>query len=190
MWTVTVQKTVIDSDGSEILYAFVASAETEEAATVYACLYASMVEYGMSAQKWQPSEMAFPKEQLYQFIQPSTLTQLENIYPDVVATAYMNAQAYVQSYVGAMFDIDAMLVSGDTTSTALTLRLALCISTATFVLSSTPQFSDVVKQLNDQLLFLLRGLKSGQRNFGKAAIVGDPNVRLAVVSLSKNSNKP
>lgn len=190
MVTVTVQKNVVDMEGGETLYAFAATAETEEQAVLYACLYASMVEYGLTAQKWQPSDLPFPKEQLYQFIQPATLYQLEAIYPDTITTAYANANAYIQSYIGAMFDVNAILDSGETTTTANTLRLALCLSTAIFILSSTPQYSDVVKQLNDQLSLLLRGLKSGQRNFGKSAIVGEPNVRVAVVSLSKEKNRP
>lgn len=189
MWTASVQKTVINGD-EEILYVFSASAETEDAAVQLACVYASMVEYGMVAQKWEPTDMAFPREQLYQFITPQLLSQLESMYEDTVPTAYRNALAYVQSYVGAMFNIDEMLANGGTTSTDLTLQLALCISTATFILSASPQYSDVVKQLNEQLLLLLKGLKSGQRNFGKNAIAGDPNVRVEVVSLSKIWRKP
>lgn len=191
MFTVTVQKTVIDEATSEeLVYVYSATAHTEEVAMQLVCVYASMVEYGMVAEKWEPSEMAFPREQLYQFITPIMLQQLEEIYPDTVATAYMNANAYVQSYIGNMFSVDAILAAGQNTSTDLTLRLALCISTATFILSTTPQYSDVVKQLNDQLLLLLKGLKSGQRNFGKHAIPAEPNVRVEVVSLSKNVSRP
>lgn len=191
MFTATVQKTVIDeTTGEEILYVYSAIADTEDAATLLVRIYASMVEFGIIAEKWSPSDLAFPKEQLYQFIQPATLDQLESVYPNVVATAYMNASAYVQSYLGAMFDIDAMLATGGTSSTALTLRLALCISTVTFILASTPQYSDVIELHNKQLHFLLRGLKSGQRNFGKAAIAGDPNVRVEIVTLKNTGAKP
>lgn len=191
MFTATVHKTVTDeTTGDELLYVYSATADTEEAATLLACVYASMVEYGMTADKWRPTDMAFPREQLYQFIQPATLENLERMYPDVIATGYMNAMAYVQSYFGNMFDVDAMLASDDTSSTALTLRLALCISTVTFILASSPQYSETIEMQNKQLHYLLRGLKSGQRNFGKAAIAADPNVRVGVVNLVKQGNKP
>ena len=148
MWIETVQKTVVDpATGDETLYTFSASAATQEMALRYACTYASMVEYGMVADKWQPKDMAFPREQLYQFIQPSQLENIESMYPDAVATAYQSALAYVQSYIGNMFDVDAMLSSESTTSTALTLRLALAISTVTYVLASSPQYSEVTMRV-------------------------------------------
>ena len=128
--------------------------------------------------------------ELYQFIQPQQLANIEAMYPDAVATAYQSALAYVQSYIGAMFDITAMLDSEDTSSTALTLRLALAICTATYILSSSPQFSEVIELQNKQLHTLLRGLKSGNRNFGKAAIAGEPNVRVQVVKLERTGAKP
>lgn len=190
MWTVSAQRTVVDASGDELLYVYSVTAFTEDEATLLARIYASMVEFGIDAERWGPSDMAFPREQLYQFIQPQALKQLEAMYTDVVATAYMNATAYVQSYLGAMFDIDAMLTSGDSSSTALTLRLALCISTVTFILASSPQYSDVIELHNKQLHFLLRGLKSGQRNFGRSAIPGDPNVRVEIVTLKNTGAKP
>lgn len=190
MWTVTIQKTVVDPDGSEIVYTYSANANNEADALQAACIYGSMVEYGTQAEKWAPKDMAFPEEQLLQFIQRSTLHNLKQMYPDVVPVAYMNAMAYVQSYIGAMYDIDAMLVSGDTSSTALTLRLALCICTVTYILASAPQYSDVIEMHNRQLHTLLKGLKSGQRNFGKAAIAGEPDVRVSVVNLAKPGNRP
>ena len=113
MWIETVQKTVVDpATGDETLYTFSASAATQEVALRYACTYASMVEYGLVAQKWEPTDMAFPREQLYQFIQPNQLEIIERMYPDAVTTAYQNAMAYVQSYIGAMFDVDTMLATG------------------------------------------------------------------------------
>lgn len=191
MWIETVQKTVVDpATGDETLYTFSASAATQEMALRYACTYASMVEYGMVADKWQPKDMAFPREQLYQFIQPSQLENIESMYPDAVATAYQSALAYVQSYIGNMFDVDAMLSSESTTSTALTLRLALAISTVTYVLASSPQYSEVIELHNRQLQTLLRGLKAGSRNMGKDGIVADPNVRATVVKLQKTGAKP
>lgn len=191
MWTETVQKTVVDpATGDETLYTFSASAATQEMALRYACTYASMVEYGMVADKWQPKDMAFPREQLYQFIQPSQLENIESMYPDAVATAYQSALAYVQSYIGNMFDVGAMLSSESTTSTALTLRLALAISTVTYVLASSPQYSEVIELHNRQLQTLLRGLKAGSRNMGKDGIVADPNVRATVVKLQKTGAKP
>lgn len=190
MWTITVQKTVPDSEGNDIQYAFAASAFDEAIAEMYVCAYASMVEYGLSAQRWAPGEMAFPREQLYQFIQRDVLATLEAMYENTVPTAYANAMAYIQSYFGNMYDIDAMLSSGDTSSTALTLRLALCISTVIFILASSPNYSETVETHNKQLHFLLRGLKSGQRNMGKAGIAAEPNVRLSVVSLSKIGSRP
>lgn len=191
MFTTTIQKTVVDPDtGDELLYSFVTTGETAEQSVSLACTYASMVEYGMEAEKWAPAEMAFPREQLYQFIQPQQLANIEAMYPDAVATAYQSALAYVQSYIGAMFDITAMLDSEDTSSTALTLRLALAICTATYILSSSPQFSEVIELQNKQLHTLLRGLKSGNRNFGKAAIAGEPNVRVQVVKLERSGAKP
>lgn len=174
----------------DVLYTFVATAETEELATQYAIIYASMVEYGITAEQWAPGAMAFPKEQLYQFIQRDTLAMIEGMYPDAVATAYANAKAYVQSYIGAMFDVDAMLASGDTTSTMLTLRLALCLCTASYVLAVAPQYSDTVIRHQDQMHLLLKGLKSGQRNMGKAGIPAEPNVRIGVVNLSNQGSKP
>lgn len=191
MYTVSAHKTVLDeATGEEILYTYSATAETEDAATQLVCVYASMVEFGLLAEKWTPGEIAFPREQLYQFIQPRTLESLEAMYPDVVQSAYTNAYAYVQSYLGAMFDIDAMLETGGTTATALTLRLALCISTVTFILASSPQYSEVIELHNKQLHFLLRGLKSGNRNFGKNAVPGDPNVRVEIVTLKSIGAKP
>lgn len=188
MYTTAVNKTVIDPEtGEEILYYFSASDATETGAEYLALLYVSMVEYGMDAAAWTPGDMAFAKEQLYQFIQPNTLEMIEQMYPNAVETAYGNAMAYVQSYIGAMFDVDAMLESGDTSSTALTLRLALCICTVTFILASSPQYADTIEIHNKQLHTLLRGLKQGSRNFGKAAIVGEPNVRAQIVRLG-NSN--
>lgn len=186
----TAQKTVVDSSGDEILYTYSAEASTSELALQQVCIYASMVEYGMVADKWQPKDMAFPREQLYQFIQPSQLENIESMYPDAVATAYQSALAYVQSYIGNMFDVDAMLSSESTTSTALTLRLALAISTVTYVLASSPQYSEVIELHNRQLQTLLRGLKAGSRNMGKDGIIADPNVRATVVKLQKTGAKP
>lgn len=186
----TAQKTVVDPSGDEVLYTYSAEASTRELALQQVCVYASMVEYGMVADKWQPKDMAFPREQLYQFIQPSQLENIESMYPDAVATAYQSALAYVQSYIGNMFDVDAMLSSESTTSTALTLRLALAISTVTYVLASSPQYSEVIELHNRQLQTLLRGLKAGSRNMGKNGIVADPNVRATVVKLQKTGAKP
>lgn len=186
----TAQKTVVDPSGDEILYTYSAEAPTSELALQQVCIYASMVEYGMVADKWQPKDMAFPREQLYQFIQPSQLENIESMYPDAVATAYQSALAYVQSYIGNMFDVDAMLSSESTTSTALTLRLALAISTVTYVLASSPQYSEVIELHNRQLQTLLRGLKAGSRNMGKDGIIADPNVRATVVKLQKSGAKP
>lgn len=186
----TAQKTVVDPSGDEILYTYSAEASTRELALQQVCVYASMVEYGMVADKWQPKDMAFPREQLYQFIQPSQLENIESMYPDAVATAYQSALAYVQSYIGNMFDVDAMLSSESTTSTALTLRLALAISTVTYVLASSPQYSEVIELHNRQLQTLLRGLKVGSRNMGKDGIIADPNVRATVVKLQKTGAKP
>lgn len=186
----TAQKTVVDPSGDEILYTYSAEASTRELALQQVRIYASMVEYGMVADKWQPKDMAFPREQLYQFIQPSQLENIESMYPDAVATAYQSALAYVQSYIGNMFDVDAMLSSESTTSTALTLRLALAISTVTYVLASSPQYSEVIELHNRQLQTLLRGLKAGSRNMGKDGIIADPNVRATVVKLQKTGAKP
>lgn len=186
----TAQKTVVDPSGDEILYTYSAEASTSELALQQVCIYASMVEYGMVADKWQPKDMAFPREQLYQFIQPSQLENIESMYPDAVATAYQSALAYVQSYIGNMFDVDTMLSSESTTSTALTLRLALAISTVTYVLASSPQYSEVIELHNRQLQTLLRGLKAGSRNMGKDGIIADPNVRATVVKLQKSGAKP
>lgn len=186
----TAQKTVVDPSGDEVLYTYSAEATTRELALQQVRIYASMVEYGMVADKWQPKDMAFPREQLYQFIQPSQLENIESMYPDAVATAYQSALAYVQSYIGNMFDVDAMLSSESTTSTALTLRLALAISTVTYVLASSPQYSEVIELHNRQLQTLLRGLKAGSRNMGKDGIVADPNVRATVVKLQKTGAKP
>lgn len=186
----TAQKTVVDPSGDEILYTYSAEASTRELALQQVCVYASMVEYGMVADKWQPKDMAFPREQLYQFIQPSQLENIESMYPDAVATAYQSALAYVQSYIGNMFDVDAMLSSESTTSTALTLRLALAISTVTYVLASSPQYSEVIELHNRQLQTLLRGLKAGSRNMGRDGIIADPNVRATVVKLQKTGAKP
>jgi hypothetical protein len=186
----TAQKTVVDPSGDEVLYTYSAEASTRELALQQVRIYASMVEYGMVADKWQPKDMAFPREQLYQFIQPSQLENIESMYPDAVATAYQSALAYVQSYIGNMFDVDAMLSSESTTSTALTLRLALAISTVTYVLASSPQYSEVIELHNRQLQTLLRGLKAGSRNMGKDGIIADPNVRATVVKLQKTGAKP
>ena len=186
----TAQKTVVDPSGDEVLYTYSAEASTRELALQQVCIYASMVEYGMVADKWQPKDMAFPREQLYQFIQPSQLENIESMYPDAVATAYQSALAYVQSYIGNMFDVGAMLSSESTTSTALTLRLALAISTVTYVLASSPQYSEVIELHNRQLQTLLRGLKAGSHNMGKDGIIADPNVRATVVKLQKTGAKP
>lgn len=186
----TAQKTVVDPSGDEVLYTYSAEASTREIALQQVRIYASMVEYGMVADKWQPKDMAFPREQLYQFIQPSQLENIESMYPDAVATAYQSALAYVQSYIGNMFDVDAMLSSESTTSTALTLRLALAISTVTYVLASSPQYSEVIELHNRQLQTLLRGLKAGSRNMGRDGIIADPNVRATVVKLQKTGAKP
>ncbi len=186
----TAQKTVVDPSGDEVLYTYSAEASTRELALQQVRIYASMVEYGMVADKWQPKDLAFPREQLYQFIQPSQLENIESMYPDAVATAYQSALAYVQSYIGNMFDVDAMLSSESTTSTALTLRLALAISTVTYVLASSPQYSEVIELHNRQLQTLLRGLKAGSRNMGRDGIIADPNVRATVVKLQKTGAKP
>lgn len=190
MWyTVTVQKTVTDDEGAETLYIFTARGKTEEEATQAACVYASMVEYGLTAEKWRPSQMAFSREQLYQFIQPAQLEIIEQMNADAIDIAYQNAIAYVQSYIGAMFNVDEILSREDTTSTSLTLRLALAIQTAVFLLASSPQYAETVEMHNRQLHTLLRGLKSGQRNFGKSAPIGDPDVRVAIVKLTKTGAK-
>lgn len=186
----TAQKTVVDPSGTEALYTYSAEAPTSELALQQVCIYASMVEYGMVAQVWGPSDMIFPKEQLYQFIQPSQLDVIESMYPNAVPTAYQNALSYVQSYIGNMFNVDEMLSSGETTTTAMSLRLALIICTVTYILSSSPQYSEVIEMHNRQLHMLLRGLKSGSRNMGKAGVIADPDVRVTVVSLKKTGAKP
>lgn len=190
MYKVTVQKTIVDRDGDEALYTFTALGSTLEEATQTACIYASMVEYGLLADKWQPSTMSFPREQLYQFIQPSQLEIIEQMYPDAVATAYQNALAYVQSYVGAMFNIEEIIANEDTTSTGMTLRLALAIQTAVFLLSSSPQYSETIELHNRQIHTLLRGLKSGNRNFGTNAPIADPDVRVSIVKPTKTGSRP
>lgn len=189
-WTVTAEKTVIEIDLSETLYTYSSTRLLEADAKADVIIYCSMVEYGLIAEHWQPQDLAFPREQLYQFIQPATLEHLESMYADVVITAYNNALAYVQSYIGAMFDVEAMLETGGSTQTALTLRLALCLSTVTFILASSPQYSEVVMYQDKQLHMLLRGLKSGNRSFGKDSVIGDPNVRVASVSLAQQGNRP
>lgn len=189
-WTVSVERTVIELDESETVYAYASTQVDEVDAEALVIMYASMIEYGLIAEHWQPQELAFPKEQLYQFIQPATLANLEAMYSDTVITAYNNAVAYVQSYIGAMFDVEVMLDTGGSTQTALTLRLALCLSTVTFILASSPQYSDVIMQQDKQLHYLLRGLKSGSRSFGKDAVVGDPNVRVTSVSLMNKGARP
>lgn len=186
----TAQKTVVDPSGDEVLYTYSAEASTRELALQQVCIYASMVEYGMVADKWQPKDMAFPREQLYQFVQPNQLEIIERMYPDAVTTAYQNAMAYVQSYIGAMFDVDTMLATGGTTSTALTLRLALCLKTVVYILASSPQYSETIEMHERQITMLLRGLKIGNRNMGKYGVAGDPNVRVSVVSLQKTGAKP
>lgn len=190
MWyTVTVQKTVENEDGSETLYIFTGRGKTEDEATEAARAYASMVEYALDVEKWRPSQMPFAREQLYQFIQPAQLDVIEQMNPYAVDIAYSNALAYVQSYVGAMFNVEEIINSEDTTSTGLTLRLALAIQTAIFLLASSPQYAETTELHNQQLHTLLRGLKSGQRNFGKNAQIADPDVRVAVVKLTKTGAK-
>lgn len=189
MWTVTVSKTFEDDiDGVMYIQSF--SAETQTVAVHLACNYASMVEYGYVALKWGPKDMPFSRDMLKAFIQSAQLDVIEQMYPDIITVSYENALAYVQSYVGAMFDIDAMLSSGDASSTAQTLRLALMLCTVTYILASTPQYAETVEMHNRQLHHLLKGLKSGSRNFGKAAIAGDPNVRVSIVDLIKTGEQP
>lgn len=190
MFKATVQRIVVDQYGDETSYTYTARAETESEAVRAACIYASMVEYGLLADKWQPSVMAFPREQLYQFIQPSQLDIIEQMYPDAVATAYQNALAYVQSYIGAMFNVDEIIANEDTTSTGMTLRLALAIQTAVFLLSSSPQYSETIELHNRQIHTLLRGLKSGNRNFGANAIISEPDVRVSIVKPTKTGSRP
>lgn len=191
MYNVTVQKTVVDENGDEVLYSFTSEGDTQEAAMQSACNYATMVEYGLQANKWAPTDdLAFPEEQLYQFIQPSQLGIIKQMYPNAVPMAYQNALAYVQSYIGAMFNVDEMLRSEYTTSTVLTLRLALSLQTAVFLLASSAQYSETIEMLNKQLHMLLRGLKSGNRNMGKAAVIGEPDVRVDIVDLTKTGNRP
>lgn len=189
-YTVTAARTVTEDDDTETEYTYSKTETLEADALAATIVYASMVEYGLLVEHWKPQDMAFPRSQLYQFIQPATLEQLEAMYEDIVTTSYNNALAYVQSYVGAMFDIETMLDEGGTTNTALTLRLALCISTVTFILASSPQFSDVINHYNDVLSKLLRGLKSGNRNFGADSTIPEKDVRVFSVSLSKTGNKP
>lgn len=190
MFIVTVQKTVTDPSGDEILYTFSATAETLEDAERYAFSYASMVEYGMIAERWQPTDYAFPKDQLYQFIQRNILEMLESMTPDIVGYAYSSALAYVKSYIGNMFDVDAMLDTDNLSITSQTLRLALCISTSIYILASSPDYSDVIEQHNKQLIHLLKGLKAGSRNMGKDGIISIPDVRLTVVNLNKTGQMP
>lgn len=190
MYKVTVQKTVVDNVGEETLYTFTAKGSTVEEATELANIYASMVEYGLEAARLRPAEMPFPREHLYQYIQPAMLDNLVAMYPDAISVAYQSALAYVQSYIGAMFNVEEILEEGGTTSTALTLRLALIIQTAVFLLASSPQYSEATELHNQQVHTLLRGLKSGQRNFGRSAVEGDPNVRVAIVNLTKTGAKP
>lgn len=191
MWIATVQKTVTDEvTGDEILYTFSVSASTEDLATSLACVYASMVEYGMEARQWAPGDMLFPREELYQFIQPNSLAVIEDMYPDAVPTAYRNAVAYVNSYIGNMFDVETMIADEDTTATGLTLRLILCLQTAIFILASSPQYSDVIECHKHQLNVLLKGLKAGSRNFGVNSAIAEPNARLQVVNLTKVTNRP
>lgn len=191
MYTTTVQKTFTDSStGESLLYTFTATGETAEQSETTACVYASMVEYGYVADKWAPKDMAFPEEQLYQFIQPAQLDAFKAMYPDIVATSYMSAKAYIQSYFGNMFDVDTILATEDTTTAGLTLRLALLISTVTYVLAASPQYAETIEVHNRQLHDLLRGLKSGQRNMGKGGTISTPDVRVSVVKLSDTGAKP
>lgn len=190
--TVTVTKTFIDEDtGDELMYLYTITQPTYEEANDIALLYVSMVEYGTAANHWMPSDdMAFRYEDLYQFIQKGTLDQLVAMYPETVTTAYRNALAYVHSEIGAMFDIDAMLNSDDVSATSMTLRLALCMKTAWFCLASSAQYSEVTEQNEAQIKTLLKGLKSGSRNMGKAGLIAEPNVRGTIVSQGRKSNLP
>lgn len=182
MWTATVNKTFEDSDGSEIMYSFSATASTEQEAIDLVMLYVSMVEYGTLANEWAPGDMAFSREQLLQFIQRSQLENIEAMYPNVVANSYMNALSYIQTYIGNMFDVEAMLSSDDTSSSsAITLRLSLCLCTAIYVLASSPQYSDTIECHQKRLETLLKGLQRGSRNMGRQGIVAEPNVRAIVV---------
>lgn len=192
MYNVTVQKTVTDpSTLEEILYTYSISTETQESAMYAARAYASMVEYGIDSLRWKPTEgMPFPREQLYQFIQRSQLETIEAMYPDAVTTAYANALAYVQSYIGNMFDIEAMLDNNGTSASAMTLRLALCLSTVTFILASSPQYAETIELHNKQLHTLLRGLKSGSRSMGNDGIIQEPDTRIVVVNLRNAGSRP
>lgn len=191
LYRATTQKTFTDSDGTETLYTFSALDETVDNALFACTVYASMVEYGLIAEKWQPSDdMFFPKEQLYQFIQPSQLDILERMYPDCIGVAYQNALAYIQSYIGNMFNVDDIIAAADGSSTAFTLRLALVIQTAIYLLASSPQYAETIELHNKQLHMLLRGLKSGSRNFGKNAEIEEPNARVQIVNLSKTAQRP
>ena len=174
----------------EIYYSFSAKADTVEEAMAQAVNYASMIEYGTVASTWGPEEMAFPEMQLTQFIQPATLDNLKMMCPEVVQMAYKSAKAYVSSYFGNMFNIDAMLGDNSDTLAKQTLSLALCIATASYILASSPQYSETMEQHNKQLHALLRGLKSGQRNMGKGGIPAEPNVRVGVVNLMGPKGKP
>ena len=190
MYKATTTNTITDEAGNETLYTFTSYGLTEDEAVAAVVVYASMVEYGLVAERWQPGEMAFPREQLYQFIQPSQLSVLESMYPDCVATAYQNAVAYIQSYIGNMFDVEAILTTNEMTSTAYTLRLALLMQTAIFVLASSPQYAETTEMHNKQLHMLLRGLKAGSRNFGADATIAEPNARVQIVTLTKTGQKP
>lgn len=191
LFKATTQKTFVNNDDTETLYTFTALDTTAEEALFACTVYASMVEYGLIADKWQPTDdMFFPEDQLHQFIQPSQLNILKQMYPDCVAVAYQSALAYIQSYVGNMFDIDSIIANADGTSTAYTLRLALVIQTAIYLLASSPQYAETIELHNKQLHMLLRGLKSGGRNFGKDAEIADPNARVQIVTLSKTAQRP
>lgn len=189
-FTVTGEKTVVEDDDSETLYSYSITETLEADALALVIVYASMIDYGLIAEHWYPQDLPFPESQLYQFIQPETLAHLKAMYSDVVITGYNNALAYVQSYIGAMFDVKTMIETGGTTQTALTLRLALCLSTVSFILASSPQYSETIMMQDKQLHYLLRGLKSGSRSFGKDAEVSSPNVRAVAVSLSPKSSRP
>ncbi len=182
---VTISKTITEEDGTEVLYSYSVITTDSNFDVNPLRLYASMVEYGLTAMKWKPRELSFPKEYLYQFIQRQTLNNLESANEDIIYTAHENALSYVSSYVGSKFDINAILEKEETDLTSNTLRLALLISTVVYILAVVPQYSDVMELHRRELHLLLKGLKSAQRSFGKDSVIQEPDVRVSSVKLNR-----
>lgn len=186
MWTVTINTTIVDPvTGEQIPYLFSAQAEEYNTAEYLARAYASMVEYGMLAEKWVPTDPFFPREALFQWISPQQLLQFEKMYPDCVAVSYSSALGYIYSQIGHLYDLDAIFEGDTDEGTARIMRWIMTVLTAYNISSPSANHSQSLQDNFDMVCKKVTEMKTGATTVYRAPLQEDPNAWGGVVNGNK-----